>query len=270
MDSAVFAYQWLADDAEIGGGTGSTYTLVAGDEGRTIKVRVTVTDDLGNETTLTSGATGEVASGGPTEPPGRPLKLKGAANADGTVTLRWEAPDDDTVTGYQILRKRISRGEQTLLVHVNDTGSTATEYTDSDVTPDVLHAYRVKAINAAGLSNRSNVVKVTPVEPEQPSGNSAATGRPSIGGTPQVGEVLTADISGIGDDDGLTNVSYSYQWVVTDGGAYIDISGATRATYTLVAADRGLYIQVRVSFKDDAGNRETLTSALTEVVAAAP
>ena len=270
LSGATFAYQWLADDVDISGATDATYTLVAGDEGQTIKVRVTVTDDLGNETTLTSGATGEVASGGPTEPPGRPLKLKGVANADGTVTLRWEAPDDDTVTGYQILRKRSSRGEQTLLVHVNDTGSTATEYTDSDVTPDVLHAYRVKAINAAGLSKRSNVVKVTPVEPEQPSGNSAATGRPSIGGTPQVGEVLTADTSGIGDDDGLTNVSYSYQWVVTDGGAYIDISGETGATYTLVSADRGLYIQVRVSFTDDAGNGETLTSAVTEVVAAAP
>ncbi len=274
LTTSTYSYQWIANDggtdADISGATDDAYTLVAGDEGKTIQVRVSFTDDEGNDETLTSAATTAVASGGPTEPPGPPLKLKGAANADGTVTLRWEAPDDDTVTGYQILRKRISRGEQALLVHVNDTGSTATEYTDSDVTPDVLHAYRVKAINAAGLSKRSNVVKVTPVEPEQPSGNSAATGRPSIGGTPQVGEVLTADTSGIGDDDGLTNVSYSYQWVVTDGGAYIDISGATGATYTLVAADRGLYIQVRVSFKDDAGNRETLTSALTEVVAAAP
>ena len=269
-----YSYQWVANDGttdtDISGATDDTYTLVDADEGKTIKVRVSFTDDAENVETLTSAATGEVASGGPTEPPGQPLKLKGAANADGTVTLRWEAPDDDTVTGYQILRKRISRGEQTLLVHVNDTGSTATEYTDSDVTPDVLHAYRVKAINAAGLSKRSNVVKVTPVEPEQPSGNSAATGRPSIGGTPQVGEVQTADTSGIGDADGLTNVSYSYQWVVTDGGGYIDISGETGATYTLVAADRGLYIQVRVSFTDDARNRETLTSALTEVVAAAP
>ena len=47
LDSAVFAYQWLADDAEIVGATGSNYTLVDDDEGRTIKVRVTVTDDLG-------------------------------------------------------------------------------------------------------------------------------------------------------------------------------------------------------------------------------
>ena len=58
--------------------------------------------------------------------------------------------------------------------------------------------------------------------------------------------------------------------MVTDRGAYLDISGETGATYTLVAIDRGLYIQVRVSFTDDAGNREKLTSAVTEVVAAAP
>ena len=274
LTTSTYSYQWVASDGttdtDIQDATDATYTLVADDEGQTVKVRVTFTDDAENETTLTSAATGEVASGGPTEPPGQPPKLKGVANADGTVTLSWEAPDDDSVTGYQILRRRPTEGENTLLVYVEDTGSAATTYTDANVSAGVKHVYRVKAINAAGLSKRSNVVKVTPVEPEQPSGNSAATGRPSIGGTPQVGEVLTADISGIADADGLTNVSYSYQWVVTDGGAYIDISGETGATYTLVAADRGLYIQVRVSFKDDAGNRETLTSALTEVVAAAP
>ena len=274
LSSVSYGYQWVANDggadADITGATDASYRLVAGDEGKAIKVKVSFKDDAGNEERLTSAATDEVASGGPTEPPGRPLKLKGVANADGTVTLSWEAPEDDRVTGYQILRKRTSRGEQTLLVHVNDTGSTATEYTDSEVTPDVLHAYRVKAINAAGVSERSNVVRVTPVEPEQPSGNSAATGRPSIVGTVRVGEVLTADTTGIGDADGLDNVSYSYQWVVTDGGGYLDISGATGATYTLVAIDRGLYIQVRVSFTDDAENGETLTSAVTEVVAAAP
>ena len=100
--------------------------------------------------------------------------------------------------------------------------------------------------------------------------NSLATGEPSISGPARVGETLTVDTSGIADADGLDNVSYRYQWVVTDRGAYFDISGETGATYTLVAADRGLYIQVRVSFTDDAGKRETLTSALTDVVAAAP
>ena len=81
------------------------------------------------------------------------------------MTLSWDAPNDDTVTGYQILRRRPTEGENTLLVHVNDTGSTATEYTDRDVTPDVGHAYRVKGINAVGLSRWSNYVAVTPTQP---------------------------------------------------------------------------------------------------------
>ena len=269
LSGATFAYQWLADDVDISGATDATYTLVAGDEGRTIKVRVTVTDDAENETTLTSAATGEVASGGPTEPPGQPPKLKGVANADGTVTLSWEAPDDDSVTGYQILRRRPTEGENTLLVYVEDTGSAATTYTDANVSAGVKHVYRVQAINAAGLSKRSNAVRITPAQPDEPE-NSPATGGPTISGMPQVGETLRVDTSGIGDADGLTNASYSYQWVVTDGGADVDIHGATAASYTPVAADRGLSILVRVSFTDDAGNEETLTSMVTDVVAAAP
>ena len=43
--------------------------------------------------------------------------------------------------------------------------------------------------------------------------NSLATGLPSISGTAQVGETLTAETSGIADDDGLENVSYSYLWI---------------------------------------------------------
>ena len=261
LSGATFAYQWLADDVDISGATDATYTLVADDEGQTIKVRVTFTDDAENETTLTSAATGEVASGGqPTEPPGQPPKLqKGVANADGTVTLSWEAPDDDSVTGYQILRRRPTEGENTLLVYVEDTGSAATTYTDANVSAGVKHVYRVQAINAAGLSKRSNAVRITPAQPDEPE-NSPATGGPTISGMPQVGETLRVDTSGIGDADGLTNASYSYQWVVTDGGADVDIHGATAASYTPVAADRGLSILVRVSFTDDAGNEETLTS----------
>ena len=41
-------------------------------------------------------------------------------------------------------------------------------------------------------------------------------------------------------------------------------------TYTLVAADAGKTIKMRVSFTDDGGNAESLTSAATAVVAAAP
>ena len=82
-------------------------------------------------------------------------------NADGSVTLTWEAPDDDSVTGYQILRRRPSEGEKTLLVHVIDTGSAATSYTDTEVAAGTKYIYRVRAINEAGVGPRSGRVVIT-------------------------------------------------------------------------------------------------------------
>ena len=270
MTNVAFSYQWLANDGtsdtDIAGETDSSYTLAASDEGKTIKVRVSFTDDAANEETLTSAATSEVvAAGAPTEPPGRPRNLTGAANADGTVTLSWDAPNDDSVTGYQILRRRPREGEGTLLVHVNDTGSTATEYTDTDVTADVLHAYRVKAINAVGLSRQSNFVNMTPALPAEPAQNSPATGRPAISGTAQVGETLTADTSGISDADGLADATFAYQWLADGTGT----AGATGDAYILTTSEMGKIIKVRVSFTDDAGNEETLTSTATGTVSPA-
>ena len=98
---------------------------------------------------------------------------------------------------------------------------------------------------------------------DQPERNTAATGTPTISGTPQVGETLTADPSGIADDDGLENVSFSHQWLADDTA----IQDATNSTHTLDDADEGKTVRVRVSFTDDGGNDETLTSAATEAVA---
>ena len=95
--------------------------------------------------------------------------------------------------------------------------------------------------------------------------NNPAAGEATVTGTPQVDETLTADTSGISDDDGLSNVSYSYQWIA--GG--LDIAGATRSSYTLTSNEQGKRIKVRVAFVDDRGNYETLTSEATPSVKAA-
>ena len=92
--------------------------------------------------------------------------------------------------------------------------------------------------------------------------NSAATGAPTISGTAQVGQTLTASTTGISDDDGLTNVSYSYQWLADD----TEIDGATSSTYTVQTTDNGKVIKVQVTFTDDEDNEETLTSTGTSAV----
>ena len=162
LENASFSYQWLDDDAEIAGATGSTYTLADADAGKTIKVRVSFTDDEGNDEALTSAATVAVEPTSPTDPPPQPTNLTAVVNDDGSVTLNWDAPNDDSVTGYQILRRRPSEGENDLLVYVEEAGSTATTYTDTEVTAGVRHFYRVKATNEAGLSQQSNYVRVDP------------------------------------------------------------------------------------------------------------
>ena len=164
IDEATFTYQWIADDGngdtDISGATGSTYTLVSADEGKTIRVKVSFTDGGGNAESLTSAATAAVEA--------KP--------------------------------------------------------------------------------------------------NSPATGLPTISGTLRVGDTLTADTTGIEDADGIDESTYTYQWLADD----VEIAGATDSTYTLVSADEGKAVKVRVSFTDDGHNQETLTSAATEAVEAAP
>ena len=99
--------------------------------------------------------------------------------------------------------------------------------------------------------------------------NTAATGLPTISGTAQVGRTLAASTSGIADADGMSGATFSYQWVSGDGTTDADIQGATATTYTLRPTDRGRAIRVRVTFTDDGGSVETLTSDATGTVAAA-
>ena len=96
------------------------------------------------------------------------------------------------------------------------------------------------------------------------SANRAATGAPVISGTVEVGESLTAVVSGIADPDGLDDDAFRFQWVRSHFGSNSsDIEGATASTYTLVTADFGKTISVRVSFYDDRGSLEALTSQRT-------
>ena len=92
------------------------------------------------------------------------------------------------MTGYVILRRRPTEGENELSVYVADTDSTATTYTDTDVTPGIQHVYRVKGHqrrwaermvqlhqrDTTAVSDRSG----QPRRSDAPSGADAAAGAP--------------------------------------------------------------------------------------------
>ena len=254
--------------------------------GKVITVIVAYVDDSGRGQSMTSPATLPVMTEEAAAAAAFAVSLRYVANADGSVTLHWNAPDDE-VTGYRIWRSRHSLGEHDMLVYVSDTGSTATTYTDTGVVAGVPHAYRVQTIRDGVLGERTKTFK-TKVFPLQKATNSPATGAPVISGTAQVGETLTADISGIADEDGLENVTkdylwaingsskigakYAYQWLAdgADSGSGDHHAGYNNTTYTLAEDDVGRAIKVRVTFVDDAGYQETLTSAATDPVAPLP
>ena len=100
--------------------------------------------------------------------------------------------------------------------------------------------------------------------------NSPASGQPALSAALHMWvETLTANTTGIADTDGLTNATFSYQPTRNDGASDADIQGAASARPTpWISNDEGKTIKVRVSFTDDEGNSESLTSAATATVEA--
>ena len=165
LDNAEFSYQWLRSDGgtdtEIAGANGDTYTLVADDEGRTITVKVSFTDDEGHEETLTSDPTGEVEAAETV--PGRPQDLEGEASAQG-IALTWNAPAGSAVTHYVVYRAELDNGQlhgkpMTRHATIEATGA-AMSYTDDDAEAGVEYRYRVAAVNSAGEGKKSNWVNI--------------------------------------------------------------------------------------------------------------
>ena len=107
------------------------------------------------------------------EPPAKPRGLSATASHD-RVVLTWDDPDDDTITGYVILRRlRYDDPSGHFDELVADTGTAATTYTDDTVKANTHYTYRIKAINGAGTSERSRWshidVPAAPV-PDKPTG----------------------------------------------------------------------------------------------------
>ena len=93
------------------------------------------------------------------EAPDPPTGLSASKTGSG-IRLSWTAPEGE-VTGYRILRRRPAQGEGSLKRYVGDTGSSATSYTDTNVTIDAeLYIYRVLALRGDLKSARSERVMI--------------------------------------------------------------------------------------------------------------
>ena len=108
------------------------------------------------------------------DPPAKPANLTGTVAHD-SVTLTWDDPNDQSITGYQILRLRRDLDDLgNFHVHEDNTGSSDTTFTDTDVIAGKRYVYRIKARNQNGLSPRSNFfngdLPAAPAVPAEPTG----------------------------------------------------------------------------------------------------
>ncbi len=121
-------------------------------------------------------------------------------------------------------------------------------------------ALRVDATNAAGDASATSSATAAVVAALSAPVNTVA---PVVSGIPTVGQALA---STTGTWTGNPTPTYTRQWL--RGGTAIN--GATAASYTLVAADIGAAISVRVTGTNSAGNAQAASNALGPVVAADP
>ena len=233
-----------------------------------MRVQVSFQDDDGNSETATSDATGPVSAEPNVAATGQPT-ISGTAQVGEDLSASVSGISDGngltTVSySYQWLR-----GETASAAGEDISGARSTTYRLVEADQGKYLRVRVSFQDDDGNSETATSDTTGPVSAEA---NESATGQPTISGTAQVGEDLSASVSGISDGNGLTSPTYSYQWLRanTATGTGSEIAGGTSATYRLVEADQGKYVRVRVNFQDDDGNAETVTSDASGPVSAEP
>jgi formylglycine-generating enzyme required for sulfatase activity len=232
------AYIWQRGDtgngdfAAIEGAGEASYTLVAADLGKYIKVQISRAGYTGSKTSEAIGPIGDPALEGTVSINGSPAVNEavtaalGSLQGSGTPAYIWQRGDTGTGTFTAI------------------NGATGASYT---LTAADQGKYIRVEVSRPGYIGSKISTAIGPI------GNPALGGTVSIttDGSPVAGETVTADIALLG-----TGVlSYIWQRGDTSDGAFTVINGVADASYTLVAADQGKYIRVQVSRTGYAGSK---------------
>ncbi len=216
-----FAYRWLRNGTPIDGATAAAYTVVTGDGGATLSVRVTGARAGYASTAVTSaGATVPLLTLSQTPVP----TISGTAKLGATLTAVPGTWAPGTVTlAYQWLRDGAAIAGATAMTHVV-------------VGADAGKALAVRVTGRA--QGYASVSRTSAVTAKVPSGK-MTTKTPTISGTLRVGRMLTAKVSGWKPGE----TTFTYTWYRSGK----TIKGAIAGTYTLVAADLGKTIKVKAT-----------------------
>ncbi len=223
-------------------GTGATYLVQEGDENATIEVKATATNDNGATISATSVATSAVLDAAPTvtvptiagtAQEGQTLTASASSGqTDNPVSYAWYSSADGFTTS-------IGTGA-TYLVQEADEGFTieakATATNDNGVTISATSAATSAVLDAAPTVTT-----------------------PTVTGTAQQGQTLTASASSGQSDNPVT-----YAWYSSANGYTAAIG--TGATYLVQEGDENATIEVKATATNDNGATISATSVATSAV----
>ena len=181
------------------------------------------------------------------------------------VTLSWTAPaeDADSVTGYEILRRRPMEGETALATLAADTESTATTYTDATANEaGVRYVYRVKARRGSEASPWSNFYAIDlPADYEAPQEDGPATA--TTPGAPSLSTLMIVTSASIilswsapADDGGSAVTGYRIEYSEDSGDTWqtlVEDTGTTETEYTHGGLEPETTLHYRVSAINEHG-----------------
>jgi len=224
--SGTAVWQWLANDTIINGANSNTYVVGIGDVEKTIRARVSYTNQNGN---ITSAATRTIARANLTgnitidnTAPRLGDVITAAYTGNGTGTVNWQWLRNDNVINGAVGR--------TYTVGNEDIGKT--------LKARVSHADFNGNVTSSATSSIARA---------------ALTGEITLSVTaPKLGDAITAVYTGNGT--GTVN----WQWMRNNS----VIRGATSNTYTAGASDVGRTLKVKVSYADQSNSITSETTAI--------
>lgn len=233
------SYQWLRNGKPISGATAATYTLAAADVNASVSVRVTATL-AGYLATSSTAKAVKVSAGSFSKAP--VPTISGTAKFGSVLSAKPGTWSPGATLSYQWLRngKPISK-------------ATAAKYTLTAADIGSTVTVRVRAVRAGytttdRISSKRKVI----------AASFAKTATPKISGKAKVKRKLTVKVGTWSPKP----TKVKYQWL-RNGKA---IAKATKASYTVVAKDKGKRISVKVTFTKTGYASVVKTSAKTAKV----
>ena len=188
--------------------------------------------------------------------PARPTGLSASAG-NGQVMLSWTDPNDDSITGYEVQRRKGSDAWGGWGA-ISGSDAETTSHTVPSLDNDSEYHFRIRAVNAGGNSPQSAVARATPVAPvslsiaDATAAESAGTMSFTVTATPAPTSPVTFKYT-VTKETGDT---------ATAGTDFVAVTTATAATIAANASTA----TITVSLVDDnvLGSDKTFTVTLSE------